>query len=68
MLYRVNDQKVREVAVFDVEKIRAGKNDDPVIKGDDLIVVQRDSTRALLKDSLFRDVMDSINPFSILGR
>lgn len=68
MLYRVNDQRVREVAVYDVEKIRAGKNDDPPIKGDDLIVVQRDSTRVLLKDSLFRDIVDSINPFSILGR
>jgi polysaccharide biosynthesis/export protein len=66
MLYRVNEDKVRQVAVYDVEKIRAGKADDPPIQGDDLIVVQRDSTRALLKDSLFRDVIDSINPFSIL--
>lgn len=68
MLYRVNEQKVREVAVFDVEQIRAGKSDDPGIRGDDLIVVQRDSTRVLLKDSVFRDVIDSINPFSILAR
>ncbi len=67
MLYRVNEQKVRQVAVFDVEKIRAGKSEDPVIKGDDLIVVQRDSTRALLKDSIFRDIIDSINPFSALA-
>jgi len=66
MLYRVNDAKVREVAVYDVEKIRSGKAEDPFIKGDDLIVVQRDSTRALLKDSIFRDVVDSINPFSVL--
>jgi polysaccharide biosynthesis/export protein len=65
MLYRVNDRQVREVAVYDVEKIRAGKSDDPVIRGDDLIVVQRDSTRALFKDSLFRDIVDSINPFSV---
>jgi polysaccharide biosynthesis/export protein len=68
MLYRTNDQKVREVAVFDVEKIRAGKSDDPAIRGDDLIVVQRDSTRVFLKDSVFRDIVDSINPFSIFGR
>lgn len=66
MLYRVNSQRVREVAVYDVEKIRAGKSDDPIIRGDDLIVVQRDSTRVLLKDSLFRDVIDSINPFSAI--
>ncbi len=67
MLYRVNDQKVREVAVFNVEHIRAGKSEDPVVKGDDLIVVQRDNARALLKDSLFRDVIDSINPFSVFA-
>jgi polysaccharide export outer membrane protein len=67
MIYRVNDQKVRESFVYDVEKIRAGKADDPAIKGDDLIVVQRDSTRAVLKDSLLRDVLDSINPFSVLA-
>jgi polysaccharide export outer membrane protein len=65
MLYRVNDQKVRQSFVYDVEKIRAGQADDPMIKGDDLIVVQRDSTRAILKDSLLRDVIDSVNPFSI---
>lgn len=68
MLYRENDKKEREVAIFDVERIRAGKGEDPAIKGDDLIVVQRDSSRVLLKDSIFRDVLDSINPFSVLGR
>lgn len=66
MVYRTNDQQVRESAVYDVEKIRAGKSIDPAIQGDDLIVVQRDSTRVLLKDSLFRDVIDSVNPFSML--
>lgn len=66
MVYRVNDQQVRESAVYDIEKIRAGKADDPPIQGDDLIVVQRDSTRVLLKDSLFRDIIDSVNPFSML--
>jgi polysaccharide biosynthesis/export protein len=66
MVYRVNDQQVRESAVYDIEKIRAGKADDPPIQGDDLIVVQRDSTRVLLKDSLLRDVIDSVNPFSAL--
>ena len=66
IIYRVNEQKKREAFVYDVEKIRAGQSDDPMIKGDDLIVVQRDNTRAMLKDSLFRDVMDSINPFSML--
>lgn len=58
----------RVVATFDVDRIRAGKDVDPPLKGDDLIVVQRDATRALIKDSVFRDIMDTINPFSIFGR
>jgi polysaccharide biosynthesis/export protein len=66
MVYRVNDQQVRESTIHDIEKIRSGKADDPPIQGDDLIVVQRDSTRVLLKDSLLRDVIDSVNPFSAL--
>jgi polysaccharide biosynthesis/export protein len=66
MVYRMNEQQVRESAIYDIEKIRAGKADDPPIQGDDLIVVQRDSTRVLLKDSLLRDVIDSVNPFSAL--
>lgn len=67
-LYRVDDKKARLMTVFDVEKIRAGQLEDPVVRGDDLIVVQRDPTRALLKDSVFRDVIDSVNPFSVFTR
>jgi polysaccharide export outer membrane protein len=65
MLFRVNEKGERQVAVFNVDEIRAGKSDDPAIKGDDLIVVQRDANRRILKDSIFRDVLDSINPFSV---
>lgn len=67
MLFR-NAESGRAVAVFDVDAIRAGKSPDPVIRGDDLIVVQQDTTRRLLKDSVFRDIVDSINPFSIFAR
>lgn len=66
LVYRQGDKGQREVAKFDVNRIRSGKDPDPSIRGDDLIVVQRDSARAALKDSLFRDVLDSINPFSAL--
>ena len=62
-LFRVNEKGERQVATFDVDLIRAGTNDDPVIKGDDLIVVQRDSKRILFKDSLFKDMVDTLNPF-----
>ena len=68
MLFRQGDKGERQVATFDVERIRSGKDPDPLIRGDDLIVVQRDSARALLKDSIFRDIVDSINPFSAFSR
>lgn len=68
MLFRNVEGGRREVAVFDVDSIRAGKADDPPIRGDDLIVVQRDNARRVLKDSLLRDVIDSINPFTSLTR
>jgi polysaccharide export outer membrane protein len=67
-VFRQGEQGQRQVATFDVDRIRAGKDEDPMIRGDDLIVVQRDQTRALLKDSVFRDIVDSINPFSIFSR
>lgn len=65
MLFRVNEKGERQVATFDVDLIRAGKSDDPAIKGDDLIVVQRDSSRIFFKDSIFRDMLDTLNPFSV---
>jgi polysaccharide export outer membrane protein len=68
MLFRQDPNGARQVAVFDVDQIRSGKSEDPVIRGEDLIVVQRDPGRQLLKDSMFRDIIDSINPFSVFGR
>ena len=62
-LFRVNEKGERQVATFDVDLIRAGQNEDPVIKGDDLIVVQRNTSRILFKDSLFKDMIDMFNPF-----
>ena len=68
MLFRQVDNGERQVATFDVEKIQAGLEPDPPIRGDDLIVVQRDSTRAAVTDSIFRDVINVVNPFYWLGR
>ena len=66
MLFRNGENGVREVATFDVTRIRAGTDPDPIIRGDDLIVVQRDPTRALLKDSLFKDIIDTVNPLNYI--
>jgi polysaccharide biosynthesis/export protein len=68
MLFRQDPNGKRQVAVFDVDEIRSGKHEDPAIRGEDLIVVQRDAGRRLLKDSIFRDIVDSINPFSVFSR
>jgi hypothetical protein len=51
-----------------VRKIRNGELEDPMLKGDDLVVVNRSGARELLKDSVLRDVLDFINPFSILSK
>lgn len=67
-VFRRGDNGERQIATFDVDKIRSGKNEDPPLRGDDLIVVQRNAARAALKDSVFRDVLDYLNPFSVFSR
>ncbi|MFP8781188.1 polysaccharide biosynthesis/export family protein [Hydrogenophaga sp. RWCD_12] len=65
MLYRKGaDGQQPTQQTFNLEAIRDGKNPDPVVLADDVIVVKRSAARAALRDSLFRDIIDSINPFS----
>ena len=66
MLFRQGENGERQVATFDAERIQAGQDPDPPIRGDDLIVVQRDATRAAVVDSLFGDVVKTLNPFNYL--
>jgi len=68
MLFRNDANGERQVATFDVEKIQSGQDPDPPIRGDDLIVVQRDPTRAAFTDSLFRDVVNVFNPLSYIPK
>jgi polysaccharide export outer membrane protein len=68
MLFRATPLGPQEVLKFDVKKIRNGEMEDPMLKADDLVVVNRSGARELLKDSVFRDVLDFINPFSILSK
>jgi polysaccharide export outer membrane protein len=49
-----------------VVKIRAGELEDPMLVNDDVVVVNRSGARAALKDSLFRDILDTINPFTYI--
>ena len=68
LLFRSSGVGPQEVFKYDVKKIRKGELEDPLLKGDDLVVVNRSATREFLKDSVLRDVLDYINPFSILSR
>ena len=65
-VFRVGENGVKITQSHDLNKIRTGEVADPPILADDVIVVKRNAIRAALRDSLFRDVIDSINPFSAL--
>lgn len=67
MVYRKAPDGHMETLTYNMEKIRDGTEPDPIIYAEDVIVVKRDATRALLRDSLFRDAIDAINPFSALA-
>jgi polysaccharide biosynthesis/export protein len=64
MLYRMGSDGKQQTQSFNLEQVRAGEVPDPVIVSDDVIVVKRDSRRTTLRDSLFRDIIDTLNPFS----
>jgi polysaccharide biosynthesis/export protein len=64
MIFRRDAEGGRAGQAYDVEKIRRGEIDDPVVANDDVVVVNRSAARAALRDSLFRDFIDTINPFS----
>lgn len=63
MLFRADATGKRVGNTYDVERIRRGEIEDPPVVNDDLIVVNRSKSRTALKDSLFGDVINTINPF-----
>jgi polysaccharide biosynthesis/export protein len=64
MLYRMGADGKQVSQTYNLEQVRAGEVPDPFIQSDDVIVVKRDARRTTLRDSLFRDIIDTINPFS----
>ncbi len=64
MLFRVDATGKRASQSFDVERIRRGEAQDPVVVNDDLVVVNRSKARVVMKDSILRDMLDAVNPFS----
>ncbi len=63
VVYRNGAKGEREQATYDLDKVRAGQVADPDIRADDVIVVQRNAKRTALKDSLFGDILSTLNPF-----
>lgn len=64
MLFRLEPGGQTLTQQYDVLKIRAGEAPDPVLQGDDVVVVNRDGARTALRDSLFSDILGALNPFS----
>jgi polysaccharide export outer membrane protein len=64
MIFRRAGDGSRVGQGYDVEKIRRGELEDPLVVNDDVVVVNRSPARTALRDSLFRDFIDTINPFS----
>lgn len=64
MLFRVGEDGGVEKNKYDVLKIRTGEEPDPVLRRDDIVVVNRNASRVTFRDSLFRDIIDTLNPFS----
>ena len=65
MLFRT-EKGQKQTRKYDVIKIRAGEVEDPVLANDDVVVVKRSEQRVIMKDSLFRDFLDAINPFNYI--
>jgi polysaccharide export outer membrane protein len=49
VIFRVIEGK-KMAALFNVKAIRAGQVDDPLVYGDDIVVVERSEGRSLLKN------------------
>jgi polysaccharide biosynthesis/export protein len=66
MMFRITERGERQTFKYDADKIRQGDALDPLVQNDDLIVVKRSKARTAFKDSLFRDILDTINPIPLL--
>jgi polysaccharide biosynthesis/export protein len=66
MLFRISEKGERQTLKYDADKVRSGEQADPLIQNDDLVVVKRSRARTALRDSLFRDIIDTINPIPLL--
>jgi polysaccharide export outer membrane protein len=68
IVFRSEAGNQRVSQTYDVDRIRRGEIADPMVLNDDVIVVNRSAGRVVLKDSIFRDALDAINPFSYIPK
>lgn len=58
----------RRPHVYDLIKIRGGEAEDPKLVNEDIIVVKREQSRVVLRDSVVGDVITILNPLNYLPR
>ena len=58
----------KKVYTYDLDKIRAGEAEDPSIVNDDVIVIKRSPGRVAIRDSIFGDIINIINPLNYMPR
>jgi len=67
LVYR-REGSEKKIYTYDLDKIRAGEAEDPSIVNDDVIVIKRSPGRVAIRDSLFGDLINLVNPFNYLPR
>ena len=58
----------RRALTYDLIRIRGGELEDPKLVSEDIVVVKRQESRVVLRDSVVGDVINIVNPFNYLPR
>ncbi len=67
MVFRLEAGQRRPLT-YDLIKIRGGELEDPKLVSEDIVVVKRQESRVVLRDSVIGDVINIVNPFNYLPR
>lgn len=67
MVFRLEAGQRRPLT-YDLIKIRGGEAEDPKLVSEDIVVVKRQESRVVLRDSVVGDVINIVNPFNYLPR
>ncbi len=67
MVFRLEAGQRRAIT-YDLIKIRSGEIPDPKLVNEDIVVVKREANRVVLRDSVFGDLINILNPMNYLPR